>query len=179
MASGTNATVPATGVVPGYLGNDVFTNTTNSALTVAYTIVPVSAAGCLGDPQIITMTINPEPVVAPGLDNSVCSGTSIGLTLNTNGASVGAANYSITASVVSAGLTPAGTNASVPASNVSASYLSSNKFSNTGNVPLSVTYTVVPFSSSGCQGQPKVITITINPEPVVASGLDESICSKA
>ncbi len=172
-----NAAIPGTGVVPGYLANDKFTNTTNSALTVTYTVVPVSAVGCLGDSKVITMTINPEPVISSSLDKTVCSEANINLTLNTNGSSVGAANYTITARIIAGGLTPAGTNVTVPASNVSASYLLSDKFTNVGATPLTVKYTVVATSGSGCVGQPKIITITIDPEPVMASGLNKSICS--
>lgn len=177
VAAGSNAVVPATGVVAGYLANDIFTNTTNSALTVNYTIVPVSALNCQGAPQVVTITINPEPVVASGLNATVCSGSNIGLTLNTNGTSVAAATYSITSRTIAPGLTAAGTNVAVPASNVAANYLSTDKFTNTGSLPLTVTYTVVPFSGVPCQGASKTITITINPEPVVASGLDKTICS--
>lgn len=177
VAAGSNAAVPATGVAAAYLANDVFTNTTNSALTVNYTIVPVSALNCQGAPQVVTITINPEPVVANGLNSTACSGSNIGLVLNTNGTSVAAATYSITARTIAPGLTAAGTNVVVPASNVAANYLSTDKFTNTGSLPLTVTYTVVPFSGVPCQGASKTITITINPEPVVASGLDKSICS--
>ncbi|MBS1950893.1 MAG: internalin, putative [Cytophagales bacterium] len=176
VAGGSNAAVPATGVVSTYLQNDTYTNTTNSALTVSYTVVPVSAAGCLGNPQVITMTINAEPVVSTFLNNTVCSQANIGLTLNTNGSSASAANYSITARNITAGLTPSPSNVIVPATNVAASYLALDKYTNTGGVALSVTYTVVPFSAAGCQGQPQIITIMINPEPVIPT-LDAPVCS--
>ncbi|MBL7849295.1 MAG: gliding motility-associated C-terminal domain-containing protein, partial [Cyclobacteriaceae bacterium] len=177
VAAGTNAAVPAAAVANNYLASDAFTNPTNGALTVSYTVVPVSAAGCLGDPRVITMTINPEPVLSPSLDATRCSDQAISLTLATNGVSVAAANYNITSRTIAAGLVPAGTNVVVPATGVAANYLLNDRFTNTGAVPLTVTYTVVPVSGTGCLGDAVVVTMTIDPEPVVANGLDATVCS--
>lgn len=177
VPAGTNAAVPAVAVANSYLAADAFTNPTNGSLTVTYTVVPVTAAGCLGDPKVITMTINPEPVVSPSLDATKCSDASISLTLATNGTSVAAANYIITARTVSAGLVPAGTNAVVPAIGVAPTYLLNDKYTNSGPLPLTVTYTVVPVSAAGCVGDAVVVTMTIDPEPVVANGLDATVCS--
>lgn len=177
IAAGGNAAVPANTVAANYLANDVFTNPTNAALTVTYTVVPVSAAGCLGDPRVITMTINPEPVVSPALNATRCSDAAIGLTLATNGTSVAAAAYNITARTIDPALIPGGANVIVPAVGVAANYLINDTFTNTGAVPLLVTYTVVPVSAALCVGDPVVITMTIEPEPVVANGLDATVCS--
>lgn len=174
---GGNAVVPASGVAANYLANDIFTNTTNGQLTVTYTVIPVSAAGCLGDAKVIVITVNPEPVVSAGLDATVCSDNNIGLVLNTNGVSTAASFYNITAQSIDPSLTPAGSNVTVPAAGVGVNYLSSDKFTNTTALPLNVTYTVVPISAAGCLGDPRVITITINPEPVVSTGLDLTQCS--
>ncbi len=176
-ASGTNAVVPAPGVAANYLANDSYVNTTATPLDVTYTVVPVSAAGCSGDPKIITITINPEPVVANGLDATICSDQAVALTLNTNGSSVAAANYNITAKTVDPALTGASGNVTVPATAVAANYLATDKYTNVGTTPANVTYTVEPVSAAGCKGATKIITITINPEPVVVNGLDAFICS--
>ncbi len=177
VPAGGNAVVPAAAVAANYLANDLFTNPTNGALTVTYTVVPVSAAGCFGDPRVITMTINPEPVLSPSLNATRCSDVATGLTLATNGISVAAASYNITARTIDPLLIPAGTNAVVPANNVAANYLTSDRFTNTGALPLLVTYTVVPVSAAGCSGDAVVVTMTIDPEPVVANGLDATVCS--
>jgi gliding motility-associated-like protein len=177
VAGGGNAAVPQNGVAANYLVNDTYTNSTGAVgKTVVYVVVPVSLAGCLGNPQSITITVNPEPDLSTALDNTVCSGIATGLTLNTNGTSVGASNYSVTVISVPAGLTPAGTNA-VVASNVTANYLANDKFTNVGSSSLTVQYTVVANSASGCPGPSKVVNITINPEPVVATTLDATVCS--
>jgi hypothetical protein len=171
-AAVTNAAVPGTAVAANYLLNDRFTNTGALPLTVTYTVVGVSADGCVGNPQVITITINPEPVVSATLDKSVCSDTPLALTLNTNGSSVAAASYDITARSVAVGLSPAVGNAAAPASGVGVNYLASDEFTNTGNTPLTVGYTVVPISADGCLGDPRIVTVTINPEPVVATSLN-------
>ena len=176
-AGGGNAAVPVNGVAAGYLANDVYSNTGAASLTVTYTVVPISAAGCLGDPKVVTLTVNPEPVMSNALDATACSNVATGLTLNTDGVSVGAANYNISAISISAGLTAAGTNVPVPANNVAANYLDSDKFTNTGASPLTVTYTVVPVTASGCPGPSKAIIITVTPEPVVSNTLNATVCS--
>lgn len=172
-----NAVIPATGIAAGYLSGDKFTNTGATALGVTYTVIPVSADGCLGKPHVITITINPEPVVSTTLNATVCSDIATSLTLATNGTSVSAANYNVTARTIAIGLTPAGTNAVVPANSVATNYLANDRFTNTGTIPLAVTYTVVPVSGVPCVGQSQIITITINPEPVVSNGLDKTVCS--
>jgi PKD-like domain len=178
VAAGTNAAAsPVVGQTATYLSSDVFTNTTSSPLNVSYTIVPRSAAGCLGDARIVTITINPEPVMSNSLDNAICSDLPTGLLLSTNGSSVGASSYNITVRSISGGLIPNVANAAVPASLVPFNYLSSDVFTNVGTLPLTVAYTVVPVSSSGCLGASKIVTLTINPEPVVSTTLNTSVCS--
>ena len=177
IAAGANVVVPASGIAANYLIGDVFTNTGSSPLTVTYTVVPVSGAGCLGDPKVIVITINPEPAVATTLDAPVCSGLASNLTLATNGTSVAALNYTITNLTIAGGLTPGGSNVVVPAVGVASNYLTNDKFTNTGTTPLLVTYTVVPVSAIGCIGDPKIITLTINPVPVLSSTLDKAVCS--
>ena len=176
VANGANVAVPAAAVAANYLLNDSFTNTTASSLTVTYVVAPVSGAGCLGDPKTITMTIRPEPVIANGLDGTRCSGIATGLTLNTNGSSVAAANYNVTVINVAPGLTPAGGNAAI-ANGVVPNYLAGDFFTNTGALSLNVVYTVIPVSGTGCLGDPKNITFTINPEPVVSATLNATLCS--
>ena len=99
-AAGTNAVVPFSGVAANYLSLDRFTNTGPLPLTVTYTVVGISGASCTGDPQVITVTVDPEPVVSNLLDLTQCSDVAIGLLLNTNGTSVGASSYNITARTV-------------------------------------------------------------------------------
>ncbi|MCB0495903.1 MAG: PKD domain-containing protein [Cyclobacteriaceae bacterium] len=175
-AAGTNAAVPASGVASNYLSTDKYTNQTSGALIVQYDVQGVSGAGCIGDIRTISVTINPEPVIDPGLDATVCSDAAIGLTLNTNGTSVAAANYNIVAVTIPAGLS-AGANAVVPANGVAAGYLAGDTYTNQTNSAITVIYEVKGVSASACIGDSEFINITIDPEPVVANSLGTTVCS--
>lgn len=171
--NGGNTPVPATGVAANYLTNHSFRNTGPAPLDVVYRVVPVSAAGCLGDFIDITVTIDPEPVVDPSLSATVCSDQIAGITLNTNGVSVGAANYNIALISQDAGLIGTPTTGNGLAANA----IFNDVFNNTTFGPLTVVYQVTPFSAIGCQGQPVQITLTVRPEPVLNPALDITRCS--
>src|SRR5690606_32936990 len=44
---------------------------------VVYTVVPVSAAGCEGNPADITIIVKPEPVITPDQTTGACSGNAL------------------------------------------------------------------------------------------------------
>ncbi|MCO5272639.1 MAG: gliding motility-associated C-terminal domain-containing protein [Cyclobacteriaceae bacterium] len=171
--------VPAAGVTTTYLQGEIYQNTGSVPLDVVYVVEATGTInGCLSDQRTITITIAPEPVMDPGLDIAgVCSSLPIGLTLNTNGTSVAAANYNIQSITVPGGLTPGGGNLPVPANGVAANYLANHTFKNTGAVPLNVIYRVVPVSGAACLGDFIDITVTIDPEPVVDPALSTTVCS--
>ena len=106
-AAGTNATAGGM-IAADSLSGDAYENLTNAALTVAYVISPRTAGGCFGNEVTVTMTINPEPVLA-SLDATVCSGESSGITLAVGGTSVAAGDYDVTEVTVSTGLVGSGT----------------------------------------------------------------------
>ncbi|MGE4017704.1 MAG: PKD-like domain-containing protein, partial [Cyclobacteriaceae bacterium] len=174
----TEAVVPANGVAANYLQNDVYRNTTNNSLTVQYVVEARGTIGnCLGDQRTITMTIDPEPVIATTLDATVCSDNTVGLVLNTNGTSVSASNYNIVSRTVAPGLVPV-TQAVVPANGVIATYLQNEVYTNTTNGSLTVQYLVEARGNiNNCLGEQQTITITIDPEPVVATTLNATVCS--
>jgi large repetitive protein len=159
------------GVVnPNFIAADVFTNITGGPLDVVYTVTPYTGT-CAGDPFTITVTINPEPVVA-NMTAAVCSNVPIGVVLptaSTNGLVIG--SWDITA-VVDPGLT--GT-ASTGNGIINPNFIAADVFVNTTLVPLTVVYTVIPYTGT-CAGDPFTITVTINPEPVVAP-MTASVCS--
>jgi hypothetical protein len=69
-------------------------------------VVPVSAANCVGDTVDVVITINPEPVLDPNLNNTVCSDLASGITLGIDAlnAGVAAASYNIITINKAAGL---------------------------------------------------------------------------
>jgi gliding motility-associated-like protein len=156
------------GVSSIYLSGDKFRNTTNAALPVEYRVVPVGAIhNCTGAQATITIMIEPEPVVSSTLNREACSNTDIGLVLNTNGSSIGAASYNILNRTISGGLSPIST-ATVPANGVADNYLATDRFRNTTSGPITVTYLVEPLAGGtlNCRGAQRTITVTINPEPL-------------
>ncbi len=168
---------PATGsVLPAnVIANDAWTNTTASPVNVIYTVVPVSAAGCLGDPRTITITVNPEPSLA-NLSNAVCSDAPSGITLAVAGTSVPAAAYNIT-SINDGGLISSAGSPAV-GNGLLAGVIADDAWTNKTAANVNVVYTVVPVSAAGCAGNPVDVTLTVRPEPVLAN-LDRSICSDA
>ncbi|MGE4017703.1 MAG: PKD-like domain-containing protein [Cyclobacteriaceae bacterium] len=171
-ANGANTPVPANGVAANYLSSHIFTNTGATPLNVVYRVVPVGPSGCLGDFIDITVSIDPEPVVDPNLNTTVCSDLVSGIVLNTNGVSVAAMNYDITAVV-----DPSLTGVATTGNNLAANAIQNDVFTNTTSGPLTVVYQVTPRSAIGCVGQPRSITLTVLPEPVMNPSLDITRCS--
>lgn len=142
--------------------NDSFTNLTGAAITVVYTVTPYTGT-CAGAPYTITLTVAPAPVVA-SVATAVCSGSITGVTLattSTNGLSVDKWNIS---AVVNTGLTGTATTGNNLSS---ATAIQSDTFVNTTSAPVTVVYTVTPYSGS-CAGASYTITVTVNPMPVTS-----------
>ncbi|HMJ68558.1 MAG TPA: PKD-like domain-containing protein [Cyclobacteriaceae bacterium] len=152
---------------------ETLTNSTAVVHNAVYTVIPTaSGSSCIGDPFTITVPINPEPVVASGLDVTQCSDLTFGSSLATTGSSAPAVNYDITA-LVEAGLTGSPTTGTTLAANA----LAGDAFTNLNAAQLRVTYTVIPRAATGCLGDAKDVIFKINPEPVLASLIIPDICS--
>ncbi|GIV36254.1 MAG: hypothetical protein KatS3mg032_0633 [Cyclobacteriaceae bacterium] len=157
--------------------NDIFTNTTGGNLTVQYTVVPVSSFGCTGTAGLVNLTVRPEPTLAPGLNDVICSGTEdVSIVLTVAPGSVVADQFEIT-SINNNGLTAVAGN---PTTGVfSASVLLDDRWENLTGAPVTVEYFVRPINSvTGCIGDPPLpVQVTVNPEPVVNSPTSQTICS--
>jgi hypothetical protein len=173
LSSSAGTPLAANGVLNSNLLDDAWTNTTNAAIDVIYTIVPVSAVGCEGTPFTVTLTINPEPIVSNQV-LTVCSDVAFGLTLANDIDGPTASTYNITA-INSNGLSSS-VGAPLFANGVLNSNLMDDAWTNTTNAPVDVIYTIVPVSAAGCEGTPFTVTLTINPEPVV-SNQATTLCS--
>ncbi|MCM0041751.1 MAG: hypothetical protein NBV61_03175, partial [Algoriphagus sp.] len=166
---------PATGngLAANVIADDAFTNNTNAAINVVYEVIPVSADGCLGNLFTLTVTVNPEPIVANQTVPTVCSDSPLGVNFNSS-TSVAAATYNVTALNLN-GLTVSAGGAAV-ANGLNVSALADDVFTNTTTAPVDVIYTVVPVSAAGCLGNPFTVTVTVNPEPVVVNQT-RTVCS--
>ncbi len=169
----------ANGVAANAIFNDVFTNTTGGSLVVQYTIVPVSALGCKGASRVVNLTVQPEPVLDPGLVDEICSSTEdVNIVLKVAVGSFPADQYDITAVNVPAGVTPVAGNPTTTGNGFTATVLTDDRWQNLTAGPLVVEYMIRPRNSStGCLGDPAIpVRVTVNPEPQVAAA-SQTICS--
>ncbi len=149
------------------LADDQWTNQGLSAVNVVYTVTPVSADNCLGDPFTVTVTINPEPIGNP-VTTTRCSDEQVNVTLSTSGAAVAATSYTIL--VNANGLTQSAGTPSAGASKA-ANELVDDVWRNTGLAAVNVVYTITPISAAGCAGDAFTVTIQVNPEPVGSNSI--------
>jgi hypothetical protein len=86
-----NATVGGESTVAqaGPVINDVLNNVTNSNQLVVYTVTPTSAAGCIGNPFTVSVTVRPEPRGYNDNSPIVCSDASVNYDLVSNITNVG------------------------------------------------------------------------------------------
>ncbi|HEY5692086.1 MAG TPA: PKD-like domain-containing protein [Cyclobacteriaceae bacterium] len=155
--------------------NDNLINVTSSDQVVVYTVTPTSGS-CVGDNFTVSVTVRPEPVGVP-VTATRCSDVVLGtaFTLNTNGTSVSAASYTIATNPN--GLTQSAGTVSAGVGKL-ANELIDDAWTNQTAGQVSVIYTVTPLSSAGCSGQPFVVTVNIDPEPVTtAPVVTAAVCS--
>lgn len=51
---------------------DLYTNTTNTAVILTYTVTPIGSNGCIGNPFAIVFTVHPNPIVLPISNFELC-----------------------------------------------------------------------------------------------------------
>lgn len=142
------------------------TNSTNAAITVAYTVTPTSGS-CTGTPFTVSIIVNPAPSITPQT-TTICS--------------EGVMTYS--PSNGSGNIVPTGTTYSwtfADNANVSGEAIGTNQnnigqtLTNTTNIDQQVVYTVTPTSGT-CVGSTFTLTATVNPKPLIADKT-QTICS--
>lgn len=148
---------------------DVITNNnaTGNAIVI-YTITP-SAKGCTGISYTLSVTVTPRPVItAVAANTTICSNTTSGVALSSN---ISGTTYTWTSSSPN-GVT-GGSNNPTPITVATID----DPLINNGTTQGSVTYTITPYSASGCPGAPVDVTINVDPAITAANaGLNASIC---
>lgn len=151
--------------------NQILTNNNATAnAIVIYTITPKAPNGCDGVPFKYTVTVTPRPVLTTDLIKTICSNNSTAITITSNIAT--SFTWTTTATAGITGNVPNPTRGT-PAT----TQLINNTLINNTTSQGTVTYTVTPYSSTGCEGTP--ITITVNVDPTVTpanAGPDVDIC---
>lgn len=139
------------------------TATTSSAGTAIYTITP-TASSCSGTPITATVTVNPAPTVtATPSSQQFCSGsaTSIALSSSTGGTTFA---WTVTQTGVSGASASSGSSIT-------------QTLTATGSSIGTAVYTITP-TFAGCSGTPIVVTVTVDPIPVVtATPNSQTFCS--
>ena len=151
--------------------NQILTNPGNLVSgTVEYIVTPTATTGlCVGSTYVITVTVNPTPVVTTSNTAVICSGTSTNINLTASAPS----NFTWTVGTITGGITgaSAGSGSSIGQT------LTNPSNSTAGTVAYIVTPTAVTGS---CSGAPYTITVTVNPTPVLTSSLSApDICSNS
>ncbi|WP_442264688.1 PKD-like domain-containing protein [Tenacibaculum sp. ZS6-P6] len=136
--------------------NDILTNTSGTTQNVVYTITPTSPNGCVGDPFVYTVTINPEPFNANTSMETICSNTALNHNLNEDiNLSGSTFNWIAVDNPYISGESLI---------NSSSSTIKDILINTSGTTQI-VEYLITPVSSSGCNGNPYTFSVTVNPEP--------------
>ncbi|MFT6504037.1 MAG: gliding motility-associated-like protein [Crocinitomicaceae bacterium] len=152
--------LPAGGA--GNIGPFVGTNAGAAPISGTITVTP-TINGCVGSPEVFTITVNPSPVVNPIPDETLCNGaptTAVNFTSTTAGTTFAWSN-----NTTSIGLGASG-NGNIPSFNAT----------NAGATSTTATITVTP-TANGCLGTAINFTITVDPTPTVNAVADQTICS--
>ncbi|MFD1292758.1 PKD-like domain-containing protein, partial [Lutibacter holmesii] len=173
-------TAPTGGTITGFNNdatgsntqiNDVLVNTGTSPGVVRYVITPTGPAStnCPGEVFNFDVTVNPTAQVNPISNQTLCSGDDTSLVTFSTNNSGGTTTYTWTNTNEDIGL---GANGSGPTIDPFTS-------TNSTTSPISGTITVTPtFTNNGvsCIGPSTDFTITVEPVPVLTSGLTEDLC---
>ncbi len=147
---------------------DTLTNLSGSVQTVVYTITPTSADGCLGDPFVYTVTVNPEPYNSVAPTNTICSDIALNHDLNTD-VNVAGSTFSWIAL----------DNPAITGETLSTSSATSitDTLTNISGVAQTVEYIITATSPDGCIGDPYTYTVIVNPEPNIITAPTDTTCS--
>lgn len=164
-----NLVVSGTGSIGNI--NNIFTNSSETLnSSVVYTIIPSNGI-CTGPPFTLTVTVTPRPVLTATPANPIiCSNSSTAINLTSN---LGNSNTRYTWTINAPTIITGSTNVATPTALTSINDI----LVNNGTTRGTVTYTITPYSLTGCAGTPVTTTIDVDPTVTIASaGADATIC---
>ena len=173
---GTGNANAVSGMPASAILNDTYTNEDNINHTVTYNVTAISSANCASASQDIVLTVKPKPVLSGSLSTSTCSDAISNITLSTNSTSIAADSYTINSITIQSGLIAASLNATIGSGQTDAA-IQNDKFTNQTNAPLTVTYNITPVTN-GCVGDALNVVLTVNPEPVLSTALNNTVCGE-
>lgn len=145
------------GNVPSFVG----TNTGNTVLTGTITVTP-AIGGCIGNPELYTLTINPKPIFTVPTNQVVCSGATVPLSNLVSQPAGATFNWSNSNNAI--GLLASGIG-SIP----------SFTASNNGAADISALLTITP-SLNGCVGNSNSYSLLVHPLPILAAPTSQVFC---
>jgi PKD repeat protein len=160
--SGESLTLQTTGII-----NNTIINNTATVQTVTYTATPTSTTGtCSGIPQTIIVTVNPAPAMTSATTATICSGESLNISLTSDLPStytwIATDNINTTGEILV----------------IQNSGLINNTIINNTSSAQILTYSVTPTSSTGaCIGSSQIVTVTVNPTPVMTPPASVTQCA--
>ena len=153
--------------------SETLTNLTNIPQVIQYLVVPKSDT-CPGQPFVLTVTVNPTPVILPQILN-FCSEDGFTYTpVNNPIITIVPINTTYTWTITTTNNNITGQYAQpIPQTNISQAQLVNHT-----NVDQQLVYTITPVSGAlgNCQGTPFTITVTVNPKPNIRDTII-SVCS--
>ena len=146
-------------------------NTGTAPVVATITVTPSYTNGgttCTGTPITFTYTVNPTPTaIATPASQTICSATAITTIVITGNAVAGVVyNWTRDNTGTVTGIAASG------AGNISGT------LTNTTNIPITVTFTIIP-TANGCPGAAITATVTVNPIPDVNQPASQVVCNGA
>ncbi len=146
-------------------GNEIIQTLTTTGLSsgsVTYQVTPV-LNGCPGNPELVTVTVNPKPSIFTNSNQPVlCSNQSTAITVSTFEPNT----------VINWVVQPVGVDGAMDGTYTGTDLLIAQTLTTTGNAAGYVDYYITP-SLSSCDGETIVVRINVNPipEPVLTDGV--------
>ena len=162
-------------VSTGQTTGNVLINFLTSDVTIKVT--ESNASNCAGPPQQTTVLVRKRPSLAD-LSNEVCSEDNANIILIDDVGSVTpSASYNIISAAADPGLIPL--SGPTTGSGVGSGAITMDRFENPTGGSLRVRYAVRPVSADGCQGDQKLVTLTVKPEPLLDVTTPVPVCSSS
>ncbi|MEM7574091.1 MAG: PKD-like domain-containing protein [Bacteroidota bacterium] len=157
---------------------DTFTNVSGEDFTVTYTVTPM-VGGCAGNDYDLRVLIKPEPVLFQDLQDTICSDSRINVRFDEiSGIGNGSTNFRLLdreLGVHDPDFFGRPDNAPIDTIG-NRGIIRNDTFTNLTNDFQSVTYTILPISDDGCDGDTLVFDLWIAPEPKV-DDISVQVCS--
>jgi len=168
-----NANVLGESVVAqaGSIIDDQLTNVTGVDQNVIYTVTPTASNGCVGDPFTVTVTVYSEPKAFSGIVDNTCSDDPLSHNLQAD------ISNGLGATTTFTWIATSNNNVAGESTLLQSTSVITDNITNLTSATQTVIYTVTPTETiRGCVGDPFVVTVTIDPEPVGVNATT-NVCS--